>query len=46
MIHWKDAMPVGPNGKIDRNGLYQAIAETLEPAHEAFGSDPGRIWRA
>jgi acyl-CoA synthetase (AMP-forming)/AMP-acid ligase II len=31
MIHWKDAMPVGPNGKIDRNGLYQAIAETLEP---------------
>ena len=21
MIHWRDAMPIGPNGKIDRNGL-------------------------
>lgn len=31
MIHWKDVMPVGPNGKIDRNGLYQGLAETLEP---------------
>ena len=20
-IHWRDAMPIGPNGKIDRNGL-------------------------
>jgi acyl-coenzyme A synthetase/AMP-(fatty) acid ligase len=21
VIHWREAMPIGPNGKIDRNGL-------------------------
>ena len=26
MIHWRDAMPVSPNGKIDRNGLQQELA--------------------
>jgi acyl-CoA ligase (AMP-forming) (exosortase A-associated) len=26
MIHWREAMPVGPNGKIDRNGLQQELA--------------------
>jgi len=25
-IHWRDAMPVGPNGKIDRTGLYAEIS--------------------
>ena len=26
-IHWRDAMPIGPNGKIDRGGLYQSLLE-------------------
>jgi acyl-CoA ligase (AMP-forming) (exosortase A-associated) len=26
VIHWRDAMPISPNGKIDRNGLYQELA--------------------
>ncbi|MDG2002236.1 MAG: acyl-CoA ligase (AMP-forming), exosortase A system-associated [Novosphingobium sp.] len=26
MIHWREAMPVSPNGKIDRNGLQQELA--------------------
>lgn len=26
MIHWREAMPVGPNGKIDRNGLQLELA--------------------
>ena len=25
-IHWCDAMPIGPNGKIDRTGLYQDLS--------------------
>lgn len=25
-IHWRQAMPVGPNGKIDRTGLYAELA--------------------
>ncbi len=25
-IHWRDAMPLNPNGKIDRTALYRAIA--------------------
>jgi acyl-CoA ligase (AMP-forming) (exosortase A-associated) len=25
-IHWRMAMPTGPNGKIDRNGLYAELA--------------------
>ena len=25
-IHWRDAMPISPNGKIDRTGLYQELA--------------------
>lgn len=25
-IHWRDAMPIGPNGKIDRTGLYAELA--------------------
>jgi len=25
-IHWKEAMPLNPNGKIDRNALLQEIA--------------------
>ncbi len=25
-IHWRDAMPIGPNGKIDRTGLQQELA--------------------
>ncbi|MFM5953565.1 MAG: acyl-CoA ligase (AMP-forming), exosortase A system-associated [Novosphingobium sp.] len=25
-IHWRAAMPVSPNGKIDRTGLYQELA--------------------
>ncbi|MDE2596710.1 MAG: acyl-CoA ligase (AMP-forming), exosortase A system-associated [Sphingomonadales bacterium] len=24
-IHWRAAMPIGPNGKIDRTGLYQEL---------------------
>jgi acyl-CoA ligase (AMP-forming) (exosortase A-associated) len=26
-IHWRDAMPIGPNGKIDRNGLLSQLEE-------------------
>ena len=26
VIHWRAAMPIGPNGKIDRAGLYQELA--------------------
>jgi acyl-coenzyme A synthetase/AMP-(fatty) acid ligase len=25
VIHWREAMPIGPNGKIDRTGLYQEL---------------------
>jgi acyl-CoA ligase (AMP-forming) (exosortase A-associated) len=25
-IHWRTAMPISPNGKIDRTGLYQELA--------------------
>lgn len=25
-IHWRQAMPISPNGKIDRTGLYQELA--------------------
>ena len=25
-IHWREAMPTGPNGKIDRNGLFAEIS--------------------
>ena len=25
-IHWRKAMPIGPNGKLDRTGLYQELA--------------------
>lgn len=27
VIHWKEAMPVSPNGKLDRTGLYQEMLE-------------------
>ncbi|PEQ10635.1 acyl-CoA ligase (AMP-forming), exosortase A system-associated [Novosphingobium sp. PC22D] len=26
LIHWRDAMPIGPNGKIDRTGLQAELA--------------------
>jgi acyl-coenzyme A synthetase/AMP-(fatty) acid ligase len=26
LIHWREAMPIGPNGKIDRTGLSQELA--------------------
>jgi acyl-CoA ligase (AMP-forming) (exosortase A-associated) len=26
MVHWREAMPVSPNGKIDRSGLQQELA--------------------
>ncbi|MBB3940174.1 acyl-CoA ligase (AMP-forming) (exosortase A-associated) [Novosphingobium fluoreni] len=26
VIHWREAMPIGPNGKIDRTGLFQELA--------------------
>ena len=26
VIHWRTAMPISPNGKIDRTGLYQELA--------------------
>ena len=25
-IHWREALPVSPNGKIDRTGLQQELA--------------------
>ena len=25
VIHWRDVMPVSPNGKLDRTGLYQEL---------------------
>ncbi|WP_395333739.1 acyl-CoA ligase (AMP-forming), exosortase A system-associated [Novosphingobium sp. BL-8H] len=27
VIHWRDAMPIGPNGKVDRTGLAVELAE-------------------
>ena len=27
MIHWRDAMPLNPNGKIDRTALYRELAQ-------------------
>ncbi|WDF71876.1 acyl-CoA ligase (AMP-forming), exosortase A system-associated [Novosphingobium sp. KACC 22771] len=27
VIHWKEAMPISPNGKLDRTGLYQEMLE-------------------
>lgn len=29
VIHWRDAMPIGPNGKIDRTGLQADLAEAV-----------------
>ena len=29
-IHWKDQMPISPNGKLDRTGLYQDTLAQLE----------------
>jgi acyl-CoA ligase (AMP-forming) (exosortase A-associated) len=29
VIHWREAMPVGPNGKIDRTGLQRELAEQV-----------------
>jgi acyl-CoA ligase (AMP-forming) (exosortase A-associated) len=26
VIHWREVMPISPNGKIDRTGLYQELA--------------------
>ena len=26
-IHWREVMPLSPNGKIDRNALYRELAE-------------------
>jgi acyl-CoA synthetase (AMP-forming)/AMP-acid ligase II len=26
VIHWREAMPISPNGKIDRTGLYEELA--------------------
>ena len=28
VIHWRAAMPIGPNGKIDRTALYEELLET------------------
>jgi acyl-CoA ligase (AMP-forming) (exosortase A-associated) len=30
-IHWRGAMPIGPNGKIDRTGLQAELAAQLAP---------------
>ncbi|MBU2588816.1 MAG: AMP-binding protein, partial [Alphaproteobacteria bacterium] len=29
MIHWRDAMPLNPNGKIDRTALQTEITQEL-----------------
>ena len=34
-IHWRDAMPTSPNGKLDRTGLANEIAATLAMETEA-----------
>ncbi len=28
-IHWREAMPIGPNGKLDRNGLATELGEMV-----------------
>ncbi len=39
MIHWRDAMPLNPNGKIDRTALYRELASApLEAAAKAEGA--------
>jgi len=35
VIHWREAMPISPNGKLDRAGLYQEIAEAVLQQGEA-----------
>ena len=27
VVHWRDAMPLSPNGKLDRAGLYQELSQ-------------------
>jgi acyl-CoA synthetase (AMP-forming)/AMP-acid ligase II len=29
VIHWREEMPLSPNGKLDRTGLYQELSETV-----------------
>jgi len=30
-LHWRRAMPIGPNGKIDRAGLYAEVIKDIQP---------------
>ncbi|KUR71746.1 AMP-binding protein [Novosphingobium fuchskuhlense] len=32
VIHWRSQMPLGPNGKIDRAGLYQELSAAVQQA--------------
>ncbi|RVU03627.1 acyl-CoA ligase (AMP-forming), exosortase A system-associated [Novosphingobium umbonatum] len=32
VIHWREVMPLSPNGKLDRNGLAEELAAGLEEA--------------
>ena len=29
VIHWRDVMPISPNGKLDRTGLYQELTRGM-----------------
>ena len=31
VVHWRDVMPVGPNGKIDREGLTRELTQGMKP---------------
>ncbi len=32
VIHWREEMPLSPNGKLDRTGLYQELSATVPKA--------------
>ncbi len=44
-IHWREAMPIGPNGKIDRTGLQLESdrMKPLGPIPPCFGSRDGEL---
>ncbi len=35
VIHWREAMPISPNGKLDRTGLYQEVLDATRKGEAA-----------
>ena len=34
VIHWRAELPISPNGKLDRAGLYQELCEMVAVGRE------------